>query len=109
MAVTFTLTSFTCTVQFVGLLLVAASNGQWFWPMLGMVIFSTAFASPFFFLALFPQYLSKMPKSGSWLNSVKVVLGFMEMAAAFKFISNSDLVWNWGFLLKMLSWLRGLY
>ena len=117
MAVTFTLTSFTCTVQFVGLLLVAASNGQWFWPMLGMVIFSTAFASPFFFLALFPQYLSKMPKSGSWLNSVKVVLGFMEMAAAFKFISNSDLVWNWGFFTQnvvLASWailmlLCGLY
>jgi len=97
MAVTFTLTSFTCTVQFVGLLLVAASQGQWFWPMIGMVIFSAAFALPFFFLALFPQYLAKMPKSGSWLNSVKVVMGFLELAAAFKFISNTDLVWGWGF------------
>ena len=97
MAVTFTLTSFTCTVQFVGLLLVAASQGHWFWPMIGMVIFSAAFALPFFFLALFPQYLSKMPKSGSWLNSVKVVMGFLELAAAFKFISNTDLVWGWGF------------
>ena len=54
MAVTFTLTSFTCTVQFIGLLLVAASQGQWFWPMIGMIVFSAAFASPFFFLALFP-------------------------------------------------------
>ena len=97
MAVTFTLTSFTCTVQFVGLLLVAASQGQWFWPMIGMVVFSAAFALPFFFLALFPQYLAKMPKSGSWLNSVKVVMGFLELAAAFKFISNTDLVWGWGF------------
>jgi len=97
MAVTFTLTSFTCTVQFVGLLLVAASQGQWFWPMIGMVVFSAAFAFPFFFLALFPQYLAKMPKSGSWLNSVKVVMGFLELAAAFKFISNTDLVWGWGF------------
>ncbi len=97
MAVTFTLTSFTCTVQFVGLLLVAASQGQWFWPMVGMVVFSAAFALPFFFLALFPQYLAKMPKSGGWLNSVKVVLGFLEMAAAFKFLSNTDLVWGWGF------------
>ena len=97
MAVTFTLTSFTCTVQFVGLLLVAASQGQWFWPMIGMVIFSAAFALPFFFLALFPQYLAKMPKSGGWLNSVKVVMGFLELAAAFKFISNTDLVWGWGF------------
>ena len=97
MAVTFTLTSFTCTVQFVGLLLVAASQGHWFWPMIGMVVFSAAFALPFFFLALFPQYLAKMPKSGSWLNSVKVVMGFLELAAAFKFISNTDLVWGWGF------------
>ena len=97
MAVTFTLTSFTCTVQFVGLLLVAASQGQWFWPMIGMIVFSAAFASPFFFLALFPQYLSNLPKSGSWLNSTKVVMGFLELAAAFKFLSNSDLVWQWGF------------
>ena len=97
MAVTFTLTSFTCTVQFIGLLLVAASQGQWFWPMIGMIVFSAAFASPFFFLALFPQYLAKMPKSGGWLNSVKVVMGFLELAAAFKFLSNTDLVWGWGF------------
>ena len=97
MAITFTLTSFTCTVQFVGLLLVAASQGQWFWPLIGMVVFSSAFAFPFFFLALFPQYLAKMPKSGGWLNSVKVVMGFLELAAAFKFISNTDLVWGWGF------------
>ena len=97
MAVTFTLTSFTCTVQFVGLLLVAASQGQWFWPLVGMVVFSTAFASPFFFLALFPQYLANIPKSGGWLNSTKVVMGFLEMAAAFKFLSNTDLVWGWGF------------
>ncbi len=97
MAVTFTLTSFTCTVQFVGLLLVAASQGQWFWPMIGMIVFSAAFAFPFFFLALFPQYLAKMPKSGGWLNSVKVVMGFLELAAAFKFLSNTDLVWSWGF------------
>jgi thiol:disulfide interchange protein len=97
MAVTFTLTSFTCTVQFVGLLLVAASQGQWFWPLIGMIVFSAAFAFPFFFLALFPQYLAKMPKSGGWLNAVKVVMGFLELAAAFKFLSNTDLVWGWGF------------
>ena len=95
MSLTFTLTSFTCTVQFVGLLLVAASAGHYFWPIIGMLSFSTAFAFPFFFLALFPQYLSKLPKSGGWLNSVKVTMGFLELAAAFKFISNSDLVWGW--------------
>ncbi len=95
MALTFTLTSFTCTVQFVGLLLVAAAQGQWFWPSIGMLVFSAAFALPFFFLALFPQYLAKLPQSGGWLNSVKVVMGFLELAAAFKFLSNSDLVWEW--------------
>ena len=95
MSLTFTLTSFTCTVQFVGLLLVAASHGEYFWPIIGMLSFSAAFAFPFFFLALFPQYLSKLPKSGGWLNSVKVSMGFLELAAAFKFLSNSDLVWNW--------------
>ena len=95
MALTFTLTSFTCTVAFMGLILVAASQGQWFWPIIGMLIFSLAFASPFFFLALFPHYLTKMPQSGGWLNSVKVIMGFLEIAAAFKFISNTDLVWQW--------------
>ena len=117
MAVTFTLTSFTCTVQFVGLLLVGASQGQWFWPLLGMIVFSTAFAAPFFFLALFPQYLAKMPKSGGWLNSVKVVMGFLELAAAFKFFSNTDLVWGWGFftfisvlaIWTMIMFFTGLY
>jgi len=96
MALTFTITSFTCTIQFVGLLLVAASQGHYLWPAIGMVTYSIMFAMPFFFLALFPQYMAQLPRSGSWLNSVKVVMGFMELAAAFKFISNSDLVWNWG-------------
>ena len=96
MSATFTLASFTCTVQFIGLLLVAASQGEWFWPIIGMIVFSGAFATPFFFLALFPQYLSKIPKSGGWLNSIKVVMGFLELAAAFKFFSNTDLVWSWG-------------
>jgi len=117
MAFTFTLTSFTCTVQFVGLLLVAASQGQWFWSLIGMIVFSTAFATPFFFLALFPQYLAKMPQSGGWLNSVKVVMGFLEMAAAFKFFSNTDMVWNWGFfthtsvlaIWTIITFLTGLY
>ena len=96
MSLTFTLTSFTCTVAFVGALLATASQGEYFWPIIGMLSFSCAFASPFFFLALFPQYLSKLPQSGGWLNSIKVVMGFLELAAAFKFISNADLVWNWG-------------
>ena len=95
MSLTFTLASFTCTVAFVGSLLVVASQGQYFWPIIGMLSFATAFASPFFLLALFPQYLSRLPQSGGWLNSVKVTMGFLEIAAAFKFISNTDLVWEW--------------
>tara|TARA_Y100001970_G_scaffold288906_1_gene417646 strand:+ start:2296 stop:4158 length:1863 start_codon:yes stop_codon:yes gene_type:complete len=97
MALTFTLTSFTCTVQFVGLLLVAASRGSYMWPILGMLIFSLAFSLPFFFLALFPQYLSRLPKSGQWMNSIKVTMGFLELGAAMKFFSNVDLVWGIGF------------
>jgi thiol:disulfide interchange protein DsbD len=95
MAFTFTLTSFTCTVPFIGTLLVLASTGKWQWPVMGMLAFSTVFALPFFLLALMPQFLSKLPKSGGWLNSVKVVMGFLEVAAAMKFISNVDLVWKW--------------
>jgi len=107
MSLTFTLTSFTCTVAFVGALLAAASQGAYFWPIVGMLSFSCAFASPFFLLALFPQYLSRLPQSGGWLNSVKVIMGFLELAAAFKFISNSDLVWQWGIFdrfLVLLIW-----
>ena len=97
MALTFTLTSFTCTVQFVGLLLVAASRGSYIWPILGMLVFSLAFSLPFFFLALFPQYLSRLPKSGQWMNSIKVTMGFLELGAAMKFFSNVDLIWKIGF------------
>jgi len=102
MAVVFTVTSFTCTVQFVGWLLVEAARGSWLWPGIGMVVYSAAFASPFFVLALFPQALARLPRSGPWLHSTKVVMGFLELAAAFKFLSNSDVVWKWGFLNREL-------
>jgi thiol:disulfide interchange protein DsbD len=95
MGVTFTLTSFTCTTAFVGAVLIYATQGEWFWAVLGMLAFATAFAFPFFLFALFPRWLSSLPKSGGWLNSVKVVMGFLEIAAAFKFLSNVDLVWGW--------------
>jgi thiol:disulfide interchange protein DsbD len=95
MGVTFTLTSFTCTTAFVGTVLIYATQGEWFWAVLGMLAFATAFALPFFLFALFPRWLSSLPKSGGWLNSVKVVMGFLEIAAAFKFLSNVDLVWGW--------------
>ena len=92
--VTFTLVSFTCTVQFLGLLMVASANGEWFLPIIGMLCFAAAFSAPFFFLSLFPQYLANMPKSGSWLHATKIVMAFVEVAAAFKFFSNVDLVWD---------------
>jgi thiol:disulfide interchange protein len=95
MGVTFTLTSFTCTTAFVGTVLIYATQGEWFWAVVGMLAFATAFAFPFFLFALFPRWLSSLPKSGGWLNSMKVVMGFLEIAAAFKFLSNVDLVWGW--------------
>jgi thiol:disulfide interchange protein DsbD len=95
MALVFTITSFTCTVQFVGLLLVEAARGDWLWPGIGMVVYSSAFAAPFFLLALFPQAMARLPRSGPWLHSTKVLMGFLELAAAFKFLSNADVVWEW--------------
>lgn len=102
MALTFSITSFTCTVPFVGSTLIAASGGEWFYPILGMLGFSGIFAAPFFLLALFPSAMKKMPRAGGWMNNVKVVMGFVEIAAAIKFLSNADLVWNWGILSKEL-------
>ncbi len=103
MALTFTLVSFSCTVAFVGGVVVAAARGEWFWPTLGMLAFSTAFALPFFLLALFPRSAQALRgKGGDWLPLVKVLLGFLEMAAAFKFLSNVDLVWDLGLLSRGL-------
>jgi thiol:disulfide interchange protein DsbD len=95
MGLTFTLTSFTCTAPFIGTLLVMASQGSWKWPLVGMLAFSTVFALPFFVLALLPQFMSHLPRAGGWLNAVKVSMGFLEIAAAMKFVSNVDLVWGW--------------
>lgn len=96
MGFVFSLTSFTCTAPFVGSLLVLAASGDWLYPILGMLAFSSVFALPFFILALAPQLVAQLPKSGGWLNAVKVVMGFLEIAAAMKFISNVDLVLHWG-------------
>ncbi len=92
MGFTLTLVSFSCTVPFVGGLLAATTQGSWSWPILGMLAFSITFALPFVLFAMFPHWLSALPKSGSWMNTVKVVLGFVELAAAIKFFSNADLV-----------------
>ncbi len=96
MGLTFTLTSFTCTSPFIGTILVSTAQGDWKMPLLGMLVFSTVFALPFFVLATVPRLLHSLPRSGGWLNSVKVVMGFLEVAAAMKFLSNVDLVWGAG-------------
>ena len=98
MALTISAVSFACTMPFVSGLLAASSQGQWFYPILGMMAFSAAFASPFVLFALFPGWMESLPQSGSWMNIVKVLLGFIELAAAVKFFSNVDLVWNLGIL-----------
>lgn len=100
MGFAFTITSFTCTVPFVGTLLASATVGNIWTPTLGMVAFSSAFALPFFLLALFPGYLAKLPKSGGWLANTKIYLGFIELAAALKFFSNADLIQGWFILTR---------
>lgn len=107
MGFVFSLTSFTCTVPIVSNLSIAFSRGDWVTPFIGMTIFATIFAMPFFLLALFPKAMKSLPKSGGWLNSVKVVMGFLEIAFALKFISNIDLVWKWNIFTRDLviaSW-----
>lgn len=103
MGFTLTLVSFSCTAPFVGGLLAATAVGQWSYPIFGMLAYSATFALPFFLFALFPKGLSTLPKSGSWMNTVKVVLGFVELAAALKFLSNADLVWGWNVLSRPLA------
>jgi thiol:disulfide interchange protein len=98
MAFTLVLVSFSCTGPIVGSLLVASAGGAVLKPIVGMAAFSAAFAIPFTLFALFPQWLQKLPKSGGWLNSVKVVLGFLELALALKFLSIADQVYHWGLL-----------
>jgi thiol:disulfide interchange protein len=95
MGFTFTLTAFTCTVQFVGTMLIAATQGEWLWPIIGMLVFSTVFAIPFFILALLPKLIIKLKgSSGIWLVRTKVILGVLELMASIKFLSNADLVWG---------------
>ena len=97
MALTLVLVSFSCTVPIVGTVLIQSVRGAFWTPILTMFVFSLAFALPFTLLALFPSFLKKM-KSGAWLNSVKVVFGFIELALAFKFLSMADQSYHWGIL-----------
>jgi thiol:disulfide interchange protein DsbD len=98
MALTLVLVSFSCTGPIVGAILVESAGGQILKPIVGMFGFSLAFALPFTLFALFPGWLSNLPKSGGWLNSVKVVLGFLELALGLKFLSVADQTYHWGIL-----------
>ena len=99
MAFTLTLVSFSCTGPIIGLLLVeTTTSGNWMGPAIGMLGFAIALALPFTLFALFPTWLKQAPKSGSWMNTIKVVLGFIELAFALKFFSVADLAYGWRLL-----------
>jgi thiol:disulfide interchange protein DsbD len=103
MGLTLTLVSFSCTAPFVGGLLAATASDEWAYPVAGMAVFSATFSLPFIVFALFPKALRSLPRSGSWMNTVKVILGFVELAAALKFLSNADLIWGWGVISRPLA------
>ena len=98
LALTLVLVSFSCTGPIVGSVLIKSTSGEFWTPIVTMFAFSLAFALPFALLALFPSLLQKLPKSGGWLNSVKVTLGFIEVALGLKFLSVADQVYHWGIL-----------
>ena len=98
MAFTLVLVSFSCTGPIVGAILVQSAGGKILMPIIGMLGFSLAFAIPFALFAFFPSWLANLPKSGGWLNSVKVVLGFLELALGLKFLSIADQTYHWGIL-----------
>ena len=103
MAFTLSLVSFSCTGPIIGTLLVEAAHGKsYIGPVAGMFGFSFALAVPFALFAMFPGWLNSLPKSGGWLNTVKVCLGFIELALALKFLSNVDLAYHWGILQREL-------
>ena len=98
LALTLVLVSFSCTGPIVGTVLIKSTQGEFWTPMVTMLAFSVAFALPFALLAFFPSVLKKLPKSGGWLNSVKVVLGFVEIALGLKFLSTADQTYHWHLL-----------
>lgn len=98
MATTLAVVSFSCTVPIAGSILFLSAQGELILPIAGMFAYSFAFAVPFALFSIFPKWLSGLPKSGGWLNSVKVVLGLLELALAFKFLSIADQAYHWGIL-----------
>lgn len=102
MAFALVLVSFSCTGPIAASLLAGAANGEFIRPVLGMFAYSMAFAIPFGLFAIFPSWLGSLPKSGGWLNTVKVSLGFIELALAFKFFTQADLAYHWGLMSREL-------
>lgn len=98
MAFTIVLVSFSCTGPIIGTVLIESAGGKFIKPIVGMLGFSMAFAIPFTLFAMFPSWLKSLPRSGGWLNSVKVTLGFLELAFALKFLSQADQVYHWRIL-----------
>ena len=117
MALTLVLVSFSCTAPIVGTVMIDAMSGSFWGPIVAMLGFSLAFAIPFSLFAIFPSWLQSLPASGGWLNSVKVVLGFLELGLAIKFLSMPDLAYHWGILPRdiflliwiLISFSLGLY
>jgi thiol:disulfide interchange protein DsbD len=117
MGLTFSLASFACVGPFVGTLLAGSVSGGASRPLIGMVTFATGLALPFFLLALFPSYVKRMPRAGGWMSRVKVVMGFVILAASLKYLSSVDQVLQWGFVTRerfLAAWvvlfgLAGLY
>jgi len=105
---TFALTSFTCTAPFVGSLLVLAATGSVSQPLVGLVAFATVFAAPFVVLALAPRAVARLPRSGPWLDTVKGVAAFAEVAAVVKFVANAGMVWGWRWMTReavIVAWI----
>ncbi len=98
MGMVFSLTAFTCTVPFIDLVGKISAGGEWFRPVLGMFFYALIFALPFFLLALFPSALNKLPKSGAWMNNIKVVFGFVEVAFALSYFARTDSLTGWGII-----------
>lgn len=108
MAATLVLVSFSCTIPIVGNVVVLAAGGHVMKPVMAMFSYSLAFAIPFTLFAVFPEWIKSLPKSGGWLNSVKVTLGFLELALALKFFSIADQAYHWGLLdrdVNLILWI----
>ncbi len=103
MGLSLTVVSFSCTVPFVGLLLPAIANGAWFYGIVGMLVFSMCFSLPFVLFAMFPRAMGSLPGAGSWMEVLKIIFGFVELAAAIKFLSNADIIWGLGLLSRPLA------